>query len=338
MAFLLKKLLSAIVFLTALGIMLAIVQYALIPNRDRAAVMREFDALPKGSIQVIATGTSKIHANINPAIVWHAGGVTLFDASGSSMDLRTTYHYVNYCLRTNKPVVVMIDPLMMTEDNTQTSPVQKQNIADLSNLYDRYITALNVLSPPEIESWTLPVEQHHRRVYSADDGIGRLDFTPHKWNQLPHIFLGYRASKVVNEVTPTYEVPAVSDELYRQNYGYLKRIIVRALAVECKVVLINTPDARMRYMDDVMRKLSTDLSNDGLQVDFIAPSDYLEEIDLDYSVDFYDQLHMNISGGDKFSRWLAEHLAVTYPELKRKVDDSAWQHAYQRYQEYLDIP
>lgn len=313
-------------------------QWVVTPNRDRAASLYEYANLPNTSVQVLATGTSKVHANINPVTVWSEAGITLFDASGSSMDLRTTYHYLKYCLRLQDPDLVLLDTTMMASNNNLLNPGQKQNITNMTSMFDRFVTAADVLPGPEVERWAIPLTQFHSRLYSDKETFTVDDFMLNKWEQHPNIFLGYRASNAINAVAPSDEVPVISENLYRLNYSYLRRIIEKALSSDCKVVLISTPDARVHYMDAITRRLKNDLRSDNLPVDFIVPSDYLDSIKLDYNVDFYDPQHINISGGDKFSKWLANHLAATYPELKRKVDDSAWRHAYERYQEYLDMP
>ncbi|MBQ5760156.1 MAG: hypothetical protein IIV85_00210, partial [Clostridia bacterium] len=54
-------------------------------------------------------------------------------------------------------------------------------------------------------------------------------------------------------------------------------------------------------------------------------NEHFDEIGADYATDFYDPLHYNAGGAEKFSRWLGRWSVETFGGLPVTHDPDLWQ-------------
>ena len=68
-----------------------------------------FYALDDNTLDVVFIGSSNIHCNINPNIIWHNYGITSYNYSCDQQELGTTVYYLKQVFETQSPKVVVID-------------------------------------------------------------------------------------------------------------------------------------------------------------------------------------------------------------------------------------
>lgn len=318
-----RRVASIFVFLALFTLLYSAFSFVITPHTDRDSIWGTYLRLPKNSVDVIFTGTSKIHANINPVVLWETKGITSYDLSGSSMDLNTTYHYLEQAFQTQRPKVVGIEMLMLRNDNSKIDKIQRRNITFMPFGTPKLQAAFDRLKPSEVEYWTLPVSRFHSRVLSSD--VGQADFTWSKWDGAPNIFFGYRCLDRVEpqdaEGTPTPLDPI----LYETNYALLRKSIELAQSYGAKVVILETPHAKADMLKYYRETLAIDLAKDYSDVAMWTMADYAEALNVNHRTEFYDELHLNRTGGERFSVLLGDYID---PLVGKTVHDKRTQEFY----------
>lgn len=318
-----RRVAGTLIFIASFALLYSALSFVITPHTDRDSIWKTFLRLPKNSVDAIFTGTSKIHANVNPVVLWKTKGITSYDLSGSSMDLNTTYRYLEQAFLTQRPKVVGIEMLMMRDDNLEIDKIQRRNITFMPFGVPKIKAAFDRLKPSEVEYWTLPVSRFHSRVLNSD--IKRTDFAWSKWDGAPNIFFGYRCldrvEPQVAEGTPTPLDPV----LYKTNYALLRKSIDLARFYGAKVVILETPHAKADMLKYYREALAIDLATDYPDVVMWTMADYAKTLNVNHNTEFYDELHLNRTGGERFTTLLGNHIA---PLVGKVAHDKQTQQFY----------
>jgi hypothetical protein len=328
-----RNLAKSVVFLLGLAVLLWAVQFVFFPRYDRDELWRDYRSLPPNSVDVLFLGTSLVHANINPAVLWKASGVRAYDLSGSEQSLLTTLPYLDEALKTQHPKVVALDMHMFSSDNFPLSENQKRSNLTMMPLGLPKLQAISEAIPAS--EWTrylIPLEQFHSRW----NELGKADFDPNKWkSHHDNLYLGYRRVDKVVPQQPSADSKPVDEGLYEQNYRQVAAIIEHAQRANAQVLLIVGPSSRPHLHDKWMARLRPDIARDFPNVRILETQLHGAEMGLDFRKDYYDEWHLNRQGAEKYSAWLGQQIAkmIDSPRLASDTLDSAWRTALARYEE-----
>jgi hypothetical protein len=176
----------------------------------------------------------------------------------------------------------------------------------------------------------------------GDIGKDSLPYTERRYAEKdPFRYKGYCADPTVmfrtvdifsdynNAIYPT---TAELMELHQKNLLYLLKIIELAKAKDVALVLIKTPNAETFYQEDeqktynAVRKIA-----DENQIPFIDynTNEHRRAMNLDFNTDVFDESHLNISGSEKFSKYIAAYLKENYdlPDRRGNPAYSSWDEA-----------
>lgn len=326
------KLVKSIIFLVLLAILLGLAEFALVPRYDRDDLWTTYRGLPDRSVEVLFFGTSMIHANVNPTVIWETSGVRSYVLSGSGQSLAVTPWYLEEALKTQSPKVVVLDIRgFLNESYVQTELQKRLNYTMMPMGATKLLAVAEGTHAAELTRYFIPLEQFHSRWAE----VGRQDFDPRKRQETSNdFFLGYR---LVDRVEP--QVPSMSREpfdnaVYAENYVLLGRFIDAAGDAGAAVLLLLGPTGSPRLYDEWLPRLQADLRRDHPSVTVLNAYDYLGDLGLEYNSDYYDSTHLNLKGAEKYSEWLAGSIAETYglPSERQDAWESPWSEESLRYQ------
>jgi len=312
-------------------LLLGVSQFALFPRHDRDELWREYVGLPHGSLDVLFLGSSLVHANVNPTVLWGATGIRAYCLSGSEQSLPTTRSYLREALRTQEPKVVVLDLHMFSLDNASLSENQKRSNFTMMPLGIGKVEAVAEGSPAQ--EWTryfIPLEQFHTRW----DEVSRMDFNPYKWRyKSDNLFLGYRVVKRVEPQQLSFERRALDERLYTQNHHVVSEIIELAEQADAKVLLIVGPSSRVSLHDDWTGRLRQELAIGYPDVGILETQLHTVDMGVDRTRDYYDQWHLNARGAEKYSVWIGTQIAEMYglPRERSSQLDDVWRTELARY-------
>lgn len=326
---------KSVAFLAGLAMLLGAAQFVFLPRHDRDKLWSDYLALPEGSVDVLFLGTSLVHANINPVVLWEAAGIRSYDLSGSEQSLLTTLPYLREALSTQAPRVVVVDLHMFSLTNWPLSENQKRSNFTMMPMGTPKLSAVTAGSPArEWTSYLVPLELFHSRW----DELRFDDYNVYKWGDpANNTFLGYRKADKTVPQQPSYDRRPLDDVRYVENYELVSDIVELAEEAGAEVLLLIGPGALVSIHDDWTERLVHDVSRDHADVRILEAQYRTAEMDVDYAVDYYDQWHLNARGAEKYSAWLAGQLSQLYalPNEPSAHLDRAWQDELGRYRESL---
>ena len=123
----------------------------------------------------------------------------------------------------------------------------------------------------------------------------------------------YKFARQVSKITPLKKpVLKASDERYMSDeaLGYIDDIQKKADELGIKVLFLSTPYALTAKQGAIQLELDSYLEGKGY--DYLDLNLYIDDMELDYSTDFYNKRHTNISGAKKVTSYLAKYIKDNY--------------------------
>ena len=71
--------------------------------------LKTFYRQPKDSIDVVFVGSSHIYENVSTGVLWDEYGIAAYDLAGSMQPVWNSYYYINECLKTQHPKLIVMD-------------------------------------------------------------------------------------------------------------------------------------------------------------------------------------------------------------------------------------
>lgn len=271
------------------------------------------------SIDVLFVGSSLTYCNVIPALFWEKTGLTAYDVTGPALTAPGEYYFLREALKTQSPSVVFIEiTAALYQRYTGHTDTMLGYIPWGEN---RLLAVLNEAEPEKIGGLLFPMLTYHSRWSELEED----DWKVFRHGYEPDLLAGYTYLGVARSI-PEYTVR--TDELDREvmarNMEYLHRIAGICLEEGIIPVFYESPAAAVMPQEE-MDKVRADLAAiDGAVV--VNFNDFRDEIGAALDYDYYDALHYNTAGAEKFSRylgeWFMENLTV---QPKANQDAQLWQ-------------
>lgn len=273
----------------------------LIPFRSNyGATWETYRQEPKNSVDVLYFGSSLAYCNVVPAVVWEKSGIASYVMAGPEQTVPITYRYIKEACRTQNPkaVVLEVTGLFYPEYCNFT----KANIAYMPWSVNR-IAATFEAAEKELRAGLLfPILDYHSLWMSA--GVQQIG---QHLNPGTDVFAGYT---YLETIVPQTEIKvrgySADTENYTRNLEYLNDIYEYCEKHGIQLVLMVTP-TKGRIADEAYTQMRKDVAKleNAVFADF---NDVMSELDIDDSTDWYDFIHLNCRGAEKFSRYLGAFL------------------------------
>lgn len=253
------------------------------------------------SADVLYFGSSMVYCDVAPAIVYDETGLTGFVMAGPEQTMAITYYYVREALRSQSPQAVCVEVSGLFFDRYQNFTMA--NLVQMPWDFNRLGAVVHGARPSEMAEALFPVLAYHERFYSEDLAVLRAQLSPQ-----PDIHAGYTP---LHGGTPPEAVgyrADLGDEAYAEALGWLKKISDYCRKQGVTLILYQAPSYQ-RPTPERQAQLERDAAALGdVFWDFNDPERF-GALGLESS-DWYDALHFNMLGAEKFSRALARELAA----------------------------
>ena len=267
------------------------------------------------SHDVLFFGSSLVYCDVIPAILWEETGLTSYIMAGPEQTIPTSYYYAKESFRTQSPQLVVLEATGMFYP--QYTNYSKANIGYMPFGVSR-LEATFAAAEPELRFGLLfPLYNYHYRWQDVtrEDVLHHLE-TPQS------LFAGY------TRLTDICPPPTIGDrdytadsDNYRRNLSYVKKL--QALCAEngAELLLYIAPSGG-RIPAAAMATLQQDLAALDIPLtDFNADWD---NMGLNHETDWFDRLHFNVRGAEKFSRHLGRHLTEQFSLTVRENAAEIW--------------
>lgn len=273
---------------------------------------------PEDSIDVMYFGSSLVYCNITPSVIWEDTGITSYLMAGPEQTIPFTYSYIRETCRTQSPKVIAIEITgMFYKQYCNYSKVNAGYMPWGANRLEATFSA----AEPELRAGLLfPLFDYHSRwrEVTPDDLFTRLNPTLDPY--AGYTFLSHIAPQ--DEIT--YRDYSADTENYNRNWQYLQKIHSFCQEEGIRLMLFLTPSMG-RIPDEALAALKQDVSTlEGTA--FVDFNDHMDALNIDDSTDWYDFLHFNYRGAEKFSHIMAQYLTETMGLSPTEgEDESLWQ-------------
>lgn len=294
-----RERLAASVCMAALLAALFLTTRLLTPQRhDSGSTWGQYLREVPDSTDVLFFGSSLVYCDVVPAVIWEESGLRSYVMAGPEQTIPMTYHYVRQALKTQSPkaVFVEITGLFYTRYTSYT----KINIGYMPWGAER-LKATFAEAEPELRGGLLfPLYFYHSRwsTLKGDDfrtaagGYGRDPLA------------GYTFLNQFCRTEGFYERSFPDDdENLERNLAYLEKINTLCRKRNITPVFYVAP-ALGRIPADRMDAVRSRVGSMDGAVLLDCNASY-GTLGIDERTDYFDTLHFNSAGADKFSRWLA---------------------------------
>lgn len=304
--------------------------WLLMPARtEYGATWETYRQEPRNSIDVLYFGSSLAYCNIVPSVIWEEAGITSYVMAGPEQTIPITYSYIKETCRTQNPKVIALEVTGMFYP--QYCSFTKANITYMPFTENRLEATLNAAEPELRSGLLFPVLDYH----SLWTSVTLRDIMEHL-NPGTDPFAGYTyLEKIEPQSGITVRGYRADTENYAHNLEYLKRICAYCQEKEIQLLLFITPTTG-RVAEPALTQLKTDIA--ALEyARFVDFNDAMSELKVDNSTDWYDFIHFNCRGAEKFSRYLGRYLQDELAlEVTEGEDETLWRARVQAFADRIN--
>lgn len=288
------------------------------PRTNYGSTWESYLQEERNSIDVLYFGSSLAYCNIVPSVIWEETGITSYVMAGPEQTIPITYSYIKETCRTQNPKVVAIEVTGMFY--SEYCSFTKANISYMPWSANR-LEAIFCAAEPELKAGLLfPILDYHSLWMTADASTVFSHLAPEK-----DLFAGYTyLEKSVPQQETTARSFSAETDNYKRNLDYLYRIDAYCQKSGIQLLLFITP-TKGRIAEPALTQLKKDL--EALEhARFVDFNDSMAELKIDDAQDWFDFIHFNCRGAEKFSRHLGQFLQEELGLAETRGEDEAlWQ-------------
>lgn len=313
-----KELLGLLCLAAALTIFAAAAGRVLTPKRlDYGATWDMYLQEPEHTVDTMFYGSSLAYLDIAPGVIYEETGITSYIMAGPEQTFPLTCRYLAESCKTQSPQAVFVEASGLLSGKSNRS--LKVNLTYMPWGKNRLAATLEEASENELPGLLFPLYAYHDRwdkLTAQDWKIG---------------FFGYQADPLAGytAVTKSTPIEGVTErelddaaEHYARNFEEAKKMADFCREEHIRLIFFLSPGLE-RISGEWTAQMRTDLT--ALGADFVDFNETFDEIGFDLSADFYDPLHTNIVGAEKFSRYLSHRLEEFGVAPGGQADSVLWQ-------------
>lgn len=297
-----KELVGILCLVVALVIFSAAAGRVLTPKRlDYGATWDMYLKEPEDTVDVLFFGTSLAYFDVVPAVIYDETGITSYVMAGPEQTFPVTYSYLTESCKTQSPQAVFVEATGLLTGQSNRS--LKVNLTYMPWGWNRLATTFAEAGEDELPGLLFPLYAYHDRWDDLTDQDWRIGLHGYEIDPLA----GYTFMAKSNAMEGFEE-----RELEDAEENYARNLeIARKMADFCdregiRLFFFFSPVTE-RIDDELTERMEEDLAK--LSSAVVNYNRLFDEIGFDLSADFYDSLHTNAYGAEKFSRFLANDMA-----------------------------
>lgn len=292
----------------------------LLKSEDGISQMQSFYKQKNGTIDVLFLGSSHVFCDISTGLLWDDYGIASYDLGGAEAPSWTSYYHLKEVLNSQKPEVIFYEisiaairpteypPEFWVEDNNYGMKWNNNRIQSLKE---------NTLEKtfPKI---FFPLSAMHGRYKE----LTKNDFI-NKNNSI-----NYKGFDPREAVTPfeTPDISAVTNKTPCSDKAekYLRKIIELCRDEDIPLVLFVSPYVVKDEEQEMYNYMFAIGEEYG--VPYIDFNKYYEDFGMDFSTDMAEELHLNYSGNEKFTRYFGKVIKDRYdiPDRRGNANYASW--------------
>lgn len=349
--------LRLIAFILVLGLVLCALfkVFALPVGDDTLSVRQRFNDFydePENTWDCVILGTSCIDREWVPPLAWKEYGMTVYPMNTDAQPLVFSTSVLDEVRKTQDVKLAVIDIRGIRMESLNPADIRVRRLTDSMRFsVNRYYTVKRAIDFSKEYYSRDDVKDGEKRLAALDEaslyfpflkyhsrwktGLYRGDFLGTK-SQMKGVF-EVKAAFRTKKLKPTKIITDIK-ELNDMQVRILDEILEYGEKEGLEMLFISSPSRLENDEQPEVNAAVRYLESKGANVLNFNTQEKYEELQIDFSSDFYNAHHMNSRGGVKFTQYFAKYLQENYQfEDKRgKEEYKEWDEAYERYVEFFD--
>lgn len=331
MKLVIKRIIAAVVFVCILAGAVCSIGFFLRPNDMNTESFSYLYKEDNDTINVACLGSSAIYRFWIPQQAYEEDHFTSALVASAAQDLAVVPYLMEEVVKTQDVDLFVVEVRQPVAENARIindKYVQKDAIgsfAYVATSMKQSLARLAMINDILVEDdentkleWMIPLLKYHDNIhtFSADTIVSRL-------NGVDEDDMYVRQASTIQ---PGEQKPFVADEKYQLADNYkqdLDLIVAKAEKLGKKVLFVATPYSPGKVRGALHLQMNDYIEQQGY--DYLDLNQYVDEIGLDFSTDYYDDIHTNIAGAQKVTAYLAEYLKENY-DMQSRLDESQAAH------------
>ncbi len=317
-----KNFLKTLLVIATMGfVVLLCDKMLLLKSEDGIEQMESYYLQKENTVDVLFLGSSHIYCDVNTGILWDEYGIAGYDLGGAEQPYWNSYFYLKEALKTQQPKVIVLD---ITTPGVRSVDLQPENWVICNNYGMHWsknrIDALKVSTLEQsFERLLFPINTIHSRY----DELTKDDFIDN--NQT----VSYKGFDPREKVT-SFETPDISDvtemmPVSEKAETYLKKIIELTEQKSIPLLMISAP----YVVSEESQKLYNYVFHiaEENEISYMDFNKVYDKMGLDFHTDMAEDLHLNISGNAKFTKYLGKSIVELYdiPDRRQDAKYGSWE-------------
>lgn len=295
----------------------------LIPYRSEYGVnWSSFREEDRDSVDVLFFGSSMSYCNIVPAVVYEQCGLSSYVVAGPEQTIPISYYYIKEACKTQQPRSIVLELTGMFFEKYQNYTLA--NISCMPYGLNRLGATFHAAEMERIPGLLFPILDYHDRWYKVGIEDVKKNLSPER-----DMLAGYTFLSDASAQKDFTERSCASADAYAYALEYLGKICSFCTDNGIELILYISP-AYSRIPDDKLAQLMGDLENldYSVFVDFNSDAQW-DAIGADSETDWYDSMHFNCRGAEKFSHVISELLVSGGISPAVNSSSADWQDRYE---------
>ena len=308
--------------------------------------VKNFFYEPKDTIEVVNVGASEIYAGFSPEYIWHNYGITTYNLATAAAPMSLAKSEIEAAIEYQNPklIVVSLNGIMYNDDRSTDEGYTRMWVDNMPDGILRNET-IDDLVTEDVLSYKIKALKYHDNIWNLKESLGMT--IKNLKSQTTKEYLTIRGvqgnAKRLSSLNTNNLINMVGNDKTLTPYTLAKSQLEDLLEylkennIE-NVIFVNMP--RFYSSDLVTSKYRV---NYGIQMvesygyDVYDFDDYIDEIGLDVTQDYYNLGHLNIDGQAKMSAYMAEYIYPKYGVTATDLDTENTELWNQNYDVYVQL-
>lgn len=256
------------------------------------------------SHDVIFLGDCEVYENISPIKLWREAGITSFIRGSAQQLVWQSYYLLEDTLKYETPEVVVFNVQALMHDRPQREAYNRMTIDGMRwSLAKWNSIQVSMTDKENVLDYVFPILRYHDRITELSSYDFQYYFQKRK---VTHNGYYMRIDTVPFE--EMLEEAKPEDYTFGElPMEYMEKIRKLCEEKDIRLILMKAPSLSPVWYDEYDEQvINYAKEHELLYINFL---DLVDELNIDYETDTYDGgLHMNLSGAEKISVYLAEVL------------------------------
>lgn len=328
-----KIIISVIIFLIITIFVLLKIGEILVPEWNdewgNTSIVKNFYALDKNSIDVLAVGSSHVIKGFSALELFRNYGISAYGLGTEQQSLMNSLAWIKESLKTQNEKIVLLEAHMFFEETPE--PQNRKGMDNmklsLNKIECAYYDSIQRNSFENFVSLLFPITRYHSRWSEVLNECGKTT----------EVYPNYRGYSFSNEICGNKEYKTLDENIKEEEQFFweYEKILVKTINY-CKknnveLILYKGPD-----MDwDMKRHNAVKRVADENGITFLDFNlkELSEEINFDYANDCEFLNHTNIFGAEKVSNYLGKYISENY-QIEDKRENPEYEYLTKQVEEY----